>query len=169
MKYNVIVVLAGGIKDNGQLPESAKERIKVAKELFDAGSSSRILMSGKWSKSRENDLPLFTEAEAMVQYALSLGIPKKALYKEENSHDTLSNVHSVLHLFLKPNKWNKVIFVTSDFHLKRLKYIISALFPKSYTVQYATAKTSITNTKWFWWQMRENSWLISQWFFQYKS
>lgn len=123
MKYDVIVVLAGGITNQETLPESVKKRILLAKKFYDQKASPRILMSGKWSKYWDYIPPQHTEAMLMRQYAVSLGLPKSSILIEEHSQNTFENAFYVSKLFLEPRLWKKVLVVTSDFHINRAQYI----------------------------------------------
>jgi uncharacterized SAM-binding protein YcdF (DUF218 family) len=142
MQSDVIVVLAGGITDDGMLPVVVKKRIDLAKKLFDAGLAKKILMSGRWSVYRESHLPPRTEATAMAEYAQQLGVSPSAILKEEQSNTTLKNAYFVKKLFLQPNQWRRLVVVTSDFHLPRTKYIFSTLLGAEYQIAYRAAKTN---------------------------
>ncbi len=135
---DVIVVLAGGIRANGALPEGVKLRVQVAVQLFHQQQASKMIMSGKWSLFRQT-IPPFTEAEAMARYAWSLGVPEAAILKEEQSNNTTSNAFYTLEKFLKPNHWKKVIVVTSDYHLLRAKFIFDNFLGPDYQLQYVAA------------------------------
>lgn len=152
--YDVIIVLAGGIRDSGELPESVHQRIHKAKELFDAQVATRVIMSGRWSQSR-NRTPPTTEAEAMSLYAQVIGIPEKFIHKEEHSQNTAGNAfYSTTH-FLKPNNWKKVVVVTSDFHLPRTQYIFNKFLGPEYSIRYESARTTFSVKKLLKWQLSE--------------
>lgn len=136
MKYNVIIVLAGGITNQETLPESVKKRVLLAKKLYDRKLSSRILMSGKWSGYWDYLPPQHTEAELMRQYAISVGLPKSAILVEEHSQSTFENALYVSKLFLEPHRWKDVVVVTSDFHINRAKYIFEQLLKNTYTLNF---------------------------------
>jgi uncharacterized SAM-binding protein YcdF (DUF218 family) len=138
MRSDVIIVLAGGIRVTGALPQSVLLRIKTAHKLFQQNRASRILMAGKWSLFLKQTPPM-TEAAAMAKYALSLGVPKKNLLKEEQSNNTTSNVFYIWKNFLKPNQWHKLIVVTTDSHLHRTKYIFDWLLGSDYQIEYVAS------------------------------
>ncbi len=144
MKYDVIIVLAGGITDEGYLPDGVQKRIEKAKELFEAKYAPRVLMSGKWSTYREKHQPPTTEAEAMKKHAQILGIPQKVIFKEEYSHNTESNALNCLEHFLTPNNWKKIIVVTSDFHLPRTRYIFNRLLGHQYQIMYVPTSSNMS-------------------------
>lgn len=167
MPYDVIIVLAGGITDDGQLPLSVKNRIHLAKELFSQHLASDIIMAGKWSKYREKHQPPRTEATAMVEYAQSIGLSPEVLHKEEQSHNTASNIKSVRTLFLEPYNWKRVIIVTSDFHLPRVRKIVDTQLSASFTVRYETAPASSNAFKRLKWHVSEKAALAANWFLEH--
>lgn len=123
--YNAIIVLASGIKDDGTLPQSAVDRIARAKKIFDGQVNSKIIMSGRWSLYRKKHQPMMTEAKLMKQVAIEMGVPASVILTEEESHTTNENIQNTIHNILKPNGWKKVAIVTSDFHISRVKKIVS--------------------------------------------
>ncbi len=161
MKYDVIIVLAGGIQDDGSLAVSVKKRIEKARLLFFHKKAPRILMTGKWSIGRTT--PVMTEARAMYNYARKIGIPKKAIYLEEKSNNTLTNIRFTMKYFLIPNKWKKIIIVTSDFHMYRTRLICMHVFGTSYNVMYVTAKTNASSFRKLQWYIKD---FLSALFFQ---
>lgn len=156
MKYDVIIVLAGGIQDDGSLPSSVKRRINRAKELFDKKLAPYIIMSGRWSAYREkHKQPPETEAEAMRKYAQEIGLPAGVLLKEEKSNNTISNVQHTLEDFLIPNNWKKIIVVTSDFHINRTRFIFDSLLTNDFHVCYQAASTDSNYWKRLLWKVKE--------------
>lgn len=152
--FDVIIVLAGGIRDNGELPKSVQQRIHKAKELFDSQLARNVILSGRWSLSRGSTPPR-TEAEAMFEYAQKIGIPATVLHKEENSQNTAGNAFYSATNFLIPNNWNKVVVVTSDFHLPRTKYIFDTFLGHEYSIRYESAPTDFSVKKWLKWKLSE--------------
>lgn len=127
-----IIVLGGGIKDDGSLPEEAKKRVEKGVELFKEGDS--LIMSGKWSFLEEKTFST-TEAQAMKAYALILGISEKNIFLEEQSQDTLGNAYFCKRIVEKQG-WDCLIVVTSKFHEKRASFIFERAFGKK--IEFAT-------------------------------
>ncbi len=132
---DVIIVLAGGIRVNGDLPQSVLLRVEAACKLFQEKRALKILMAGRWSLFLKQNPPT-TEAEAMKQYAISLGVPHEAILKEEASNNTTSNAFHVWKQFLRPQQWHNIIVITSDYHLRRTQYIFDWLLGPEYTITY---------------------------------
>lgn len=156
MKYDAIIVLGGGIKDDGSLPENQKRRVEKAIELFNKKLAARIVMSGKWSKARDiYDRPPQTEAHAMERYALDLGVSQKVIDREEKSCSTSENASYLLNDFLIPNNWRKLLIVTSEYHLKRAMYVFSQVIPSHFTLSYETSTSSFRVQYWIGWKIKD--------------
>lgn len=117
-KYNAILVLGRGIYKDGSIPNSAKATIRKAVELYNQKSSSNIIFSGKWSYKIDYTPPI-TEAEAMANYAKSLGLSEEAICIEKESVNTVFNLYNIKKQFLEPNDWYKVALVSLDPVYKR--------------------------------------------------
>lgn len=115
---DAIIVLGRGINPDGTLPIDAIFRVETAAKLFQEGKAPRLIMSGSWS-FHLSETPLRTEAAAMAEHAVSLGVPMPSIMLEEESKDTLTNAYFVKHLFLIPNAWRNVVVVTSEDHSQR--------------------------------------------------
>lgn len=143
MKYDAIIVLGGGINKDGSLPRVVKKRVDRAVELYKKGCASRLIMSGKWGVNSKITYPC-TEAEAMEEYAVLCGARRDDVLVEKKSQDTLGNAYWSKITFLKPAKWNKFVVVTSDFHVKRAKYIFSKVFGPEYRMSFVGVRTNFS-------------------------
>jgi len=132
---NLIIILAGGIYKNGTLKKSTKYRVEKGVKLFKKDKLSVLLMSGSWSFMLSYK-PVKTEAKAMQELAFKLGVPKNRILLEEKSNDTIGNAYFTKINFIANKKWNKIIIVTSKYHLKRTKYIFKKIFGLNYKVRF---------------------------------
>lgn len=136
MQFDAAIVLAGGITDNGGLPEGVKRRVALAHKLYRAKRVTAIILAGKWSTYWEHESPPHTEAALMYMHARALGVPAKVLYKEEHSQNTVDNIFYSMKLFLEPREWRKVLIITSDYHLARSKKICQRVLGDDYKVYF---------------------------------
>lgn len=143
MKYDAIIVLGGGINGDGYLPSIVKKRVSTAVDLYKKGRAPRLMMSGKWSVNSKITYPC-TEAEAMKEYAVLCGARRDNVLVETKSQDTLGNAYWSKITFLKPAKWHKFMVVTSDFHVKRAKYIFSKVFGQEYRMSFVGVRTNFS-------------------------
>lgn len=143
-----IVILGGGITKEGKLPENAKKKLRKAWQIFKKQKKAKILVCGKYSfLYPKNKIPKITEAEAMRDYLLKLGVPRQSIYLEKKSKDTIGNAYYAKKLFFIPKKEKKAIVVTSDFHLERVKFIFKKIFGKNYQLKFVTVPSPSRNKK----------------------
>jgi len=132
-----IVILGGGITKKGALPKEAKQRVEKAYQIFKRNPQSNILACGKYSFLYPKDkLPLRTEAEAIKEYLLKLGVPENKIFVEKKSKDTIGNAYYAKKLYFIPKKDKEVWVVTSDFHLERVKFIFEKVFGTKYKIKF---------------------------------
>jgi uncharacterized SAM-binding protein YcdF (DUF218 family) len=138
---DAIVVLGGGVDDQGGLPAVARTRVRRAVELFEQGIAPRIILSGRCGLSQEE--PAITEAAAMADHAAEIGVPREALLLEEESRDTLGNAFFTRERHLAPHGWRAVRVVTSDFHLSRAAWVFRKILGSGYDVAFASAASGL--------------------------
>ncbi len=122
-----------------------EERVMVAVKLYRDKRAPFILFSG--GKGKKEIVP---EAKIMKEMAISLGIPEEAILTEEESYNTTENVLcSMLILerkFLLQNI-NRLIVVSSPFHIQRLSLTISRYMPKWIEYSFCYDENSSTSKK----------------------
>lgn len=132
-----ILILGGGITKKGMLPKEAKQRVEKAYQVFKRNPQADILACGKYSfLYPKSKLPPRTEAEAIKEYLLELGVPEKKIYLEKKSKDTIGNAYYAKKLYFIPKKDREVWVVTSDFHLERVKFIFEKVFGPRYRLKF---------------------------------
>jgi uncharacterized SAM-binding protein YcdF (DUF218 family) len=141
-KKDAIIILGGGITEEGSLPDIPKFRADKGLELFKAGVADNIVISGRYGFLL-GYVPPTTEARIMKDYLVSLGANEKNIFLEEKSTDTIGNAYYAKQILLDKN-WKDVVVVTSDFHIERTKYIFSKVFGKDiFSVSYETAPSDL--------------------------
>ena len=120
-----IVVLGAGLKPDGSPSNILRERISCGAELYLAGASERILVSG--DHSREN----YDEANAMKDYMISRGIAANVVFTDHAGVDTYDTFYRAKEIFGA----ERIIIVTQDFHLPRAIFIARALGLDAYGVE----------------------------------
>jgi uncharacterized SAM-binding protein YcdF (DUF218 family) len=139
---DALVVLGGGLEPDFTLPAVARSRVERAVEAFEAGIAPRIILTGRCSLTAEPG-PV-TEARAMADAAVGLGVPPDALLLEEVARDTLGNAYFVRELFLKPRGWSSIRVVTSDFHLSRAAWCFRKILGPKYDFSFLSAFSGLT-------------------------
>ena len=143
MKKDAIVILGGGINSDGSLPNTSRNNVNKGIELFKKNVSDLIIMSGGISFQLTYKPPK-TEAKAMKDYAIQLGVPEDNILLEENSKDTIGNAYFTKIDFLKPNNLRNIVIVTSDFHMERTKYIFQKILGLKYQMDFVEAPSELT-------------------------
>lgn len=143
---DAIVVLAGGVNKDGSLPDLPKKRVERGVELFKAHKAPKIIMSGKYGFWLDyyKDVPPRSEAEAMKEYAVSLGVLEESIILEDTSKDTVGNAYFTKVNILEKNNWKKVIVVTSEFHLERTKFIFDTVLGPEYEIEYSYSEDGLS-------------------------
>jgi uncharacterized SAM-binding protein YcdF (DUF218 family) len=144
-RADALVVLGRGVDPDGSLPRLAKQRVERAAELYAWDVAPRLIFSGRCSLMTET-IPHQTEAAAMFDYAVSLGLPRDRLLVEEESRDTIGNAYFVLRRYLEPNDWSSIRVVTSDFHIQRTAWVFQKVLGLGYDVSFSPAPSELDHS-----------------------
>jgi uncharacterized SAM-binding protein YcdF (DUF218 family) len=144
-RADALVVLGRGVDPDGSLPRLAKQRVERAGELFGWQVAPRIIFSGRCSLMTDITCHQ-TEASAMLDYAVSLGLPREALLVEEESRDTIGNAYFVLRRYLEPNDWSSIRVVTSDFHIQRTAWVFQKVLGLGYDVSFSPSPSELDHS-----------------------
>jgi len=110
-----ILVLGCGLKNGGPSP-MLRDRLDRAIELYEAGASGTILVSG-------DDDGTYDEVTVMEGYCLAAGVPASAILADHSGFSTYDSVWRAKHVY----GMERVILVTQRYHLYRAVYIAGAL------------------------------------------
>ncbi len=118
-RTEAMVILGGGITppDSEHLQpdlNQATDRVWYGAQLYHAGRAPLIILSG----GRNPQLHTISEAAAMQQLLLDLGVPASAILLEERSRNTQQNAQFSTEL-LRQRGIQTVLLVTSAFHMTR--------------------------------------------------
>lgn len=137
---DVIVVLSG----------EETERVEYGVKLFKEGwaRKDKMILSGGpvvWK---------YTYASLMEEYAVHLGVPKKAILLEEKSTSTEENARFTKEI-LKRHGYTSLILVTSPYHSKRVFKIFKKIMGDEIKILSAPSEES-----WFkfkdWWKRKKD-------------
>ncbi len=107
------LVLGARVYKNGNLSLILKDRVVAALELYHKKKIKRFLLSG------DHGTKSYDEVNAMKNYLLRHGVPKKDIFLDHAGFDTYSSIVRAKKIFLVDN----VIIITQKFHLKRSVFI----------------------------------------------
>lgn len=132
---DVIIVLSGG-----------QGRVEKAAELYKEGYAPYIILSNaKESTSKSGD---------MLQTALALGIPQDVIYTENAAESTYQNADFTLPI-MKEHAFQSAIVVSSEFHMRRVKFLFDRVYKKSDIELTYVGSASGYNAK-RWWSDRKS-------------
>jgi SanA protein len=138
--YSVALVLGAGLWPDGSLTPILADRVAVAAELYHAGTVRKLLCSG------DNRFVDYNEPQAMLEYAVRLGVPEEDIvldYAGRRTYDSCYRARAIFGV-------ERMVVVTQRFHAARTLYLCNALGVdavavladrRSYSVQRVTWET----------------------------
>lgn len=125
-----VIIPGGGLTEKGTLPAWVKARFELA--LQSAGDTSVfILLSGgtvyKPPPLDPRGYPLF-ESRVGARYLSARGIEKDRILTEISSYDTIGNAYFARMIHTQPANLEKLLVVTSHFHLARTREIFNWIY-----------------------------------------
>jgi len=144
-KADVAIILGSGVDQAGNLTVSSKERLQEFLKYRKRFIMTPILLSGRWSgliKIR----PKLTGAKAMQKYLTQHGIAFKYIYLEDMSLDTIGNALFCKQIIKKHKQWQHLLIITSDWHIKRVKWIFQKVFNRQYKLAFLPALSKLGST-----------------------
>ena len=138
-----VIVPGAGLKPGGGPSVYLERRLAAARDLYDAGTVQKILVSGDAST------PYHDEPTAMRNWLVSQGVPGDAVIRDGaglDTHDTCVRAHDVYGV-------DRAIVVTQDYHLRRLLFSCEAAGIDAEGV--GVSATSVTPAQAVLWRLRE--------------
>lgn len=121
---DAILVLGARVWENGEPSAILKDRIQTGLDLYEAGSSDRLLMSG--DHGRDN----YDEVSAMKTFAIEQGIPSENIFMDHAGFSTYESLYRARDIF----QVKTVVIVSQQYHLYRALYIANHLGLTAYGV-----------------------------------
>ena len=133
-----LVVLAGGVGEDGLPHETVLRRLQRAAQLYKAhkaatGRGLSIVCNGggtthkpKWVDGSGYSVP---EAALMGRQLVQMGVSAEDIYAEGYSDDTIGNAFflRVMHADVRP-EWTRLRIITSEFQMERTRAIYGWVF-----------------------------------------
>lgn len=124
LKADCILILGAGVWEDGNPSQMLRDRLLQGIELYQAGASDRILMSG--DHGREN----YDEVNTMKNFAIDREIPSEHIFMDHAGFSTYDSMYRAKEVF----KAKKIIIVTQEYHMYRALYVAEALGLEAYGV-----------------------------------
>ena len=116
MTYDAIIVLSNLLDEHGELNAESQARLREAVSAFGEGLAPVMLTSG-WDYNGAYDQPI---ALAMRDFAVQeLGMAAESILSDPHSRDTVGDAYFTKVNFAVPRGWERVLLVTSQYHLAR--------------------------------------------------
>ena len=112
-QYDAIIVLGAQIKPDGTPSVQLGWRLEAAAEAY-RKKPVPVVVCG----ARGKDEPM-TEAEGMKKYLTGKGIPEKDILEDPASFNTRQNLKNAAALLADMSNVQRVLIVTSDYHVPR--------------------------------------------------
>jgi SanA protein len=139
----VAIVFGAGLYRDGTPTPVLKDRIDTAARLYFAGKVQVILMSG------DNRYLNYNEPGAMLEYAVSLGVPEQDIVLDYAGRRTYDTCYRALRIF----DVREAVVVTQSFHLPRALYTCNALGMKAIGVAAEIREYRVSSLAY--WNLRE--------------
>jgi uncharacterized SAM-binding protein YcdF (DUF218 family) len=124
---DVIVVFGARAYADGRCSDALADRVRTACLLYREGYAPRLLLSGGPGDGEVH------ETEAMRRLALRLGVPDQAILCDEQGLNSRATVRETVAL-MRENGWQRVLAVSHDYHLPRVKMAFHRAGQDVYTV-----------------------------------
>ena len=116
-QYDCILVLGCGVYSDGAPTPMLEDRLRRAVELYNAGASSKIIMSGDHGQKN------YDEVNTMREYAINNGVPAEDIFMDHAGFSTYESMYRAKEIFCAKN----ILVVTQKYHLYRALYITKQL------------------------------------------
>lgn len=119
-----IIVLGCQVRPDGSLSDMLHDRLYRSVELYQAGVSEKLLVSG------DHGGLYYNEVGAMKRFATDNGVPSENVFMDHAGFSTYETMYRAKEIF----QARKVVIVTQEYHLYRAVYIAKQLGMEAYGV-----------------------------------
>jgi uncharacterized SAM-binding protein YcdF (DUF218 family) len=123
------------------------DRATRASQVFRQGLAPLVVASGRRLR------PYAGVAELIEHDLIERGVPKDKILRVAHDADSTREEAIALAQVAKQKKWRSVIVVTSNFHTRRARYILSHVFPKDTKIRITGARDGNFDPE-RWWEKR---------------
>jgi uncharacterized SAM-binding protein YcdF (DUF218 family) len=131
-KADVIVAVGIGLRMDGSLSNLSQAVAQKAVDLYKDKFSPTIIFTGGFVQNST------TEAEAMRDYAIERGVPRKDTIIETNSVSTPANADETLKIIKKEN-FKSVLVVAQHIHARRVTFLFRKKLGDNHSLYWSSA------------------------------
>jgi len=123
---DAIIVVLGSINDKyGNISDIGLSRLDKGVEIYKQQYNAKILLTGGYSKGKKAaEHPYSYYAKQLI---MKKGVPEKDIIGLVMSKDTVEDAKLSVP-YLNKTDGRAIIVITSDFHMRRTKYIFNKVF-----------------------------------------
>lgn len=125
---DAIVVFGAAVWADGRPSDALRDRTHTALNLYRRGLAPTLVFSGGKSPTAP-----VSEPEAMQRMALDDGVPLDAIVLDETGVNTAATVAAAASM-ARARGWGRVLMVSHDYHLARIKLACARQGLRAYTV-----------------------------------
>jgi|SRR3989344_1823599 len=144
MKYDTVVLLSHKLNPDGSMTSQGISRLNGCVDLYRKNIASTITVSGNYTRKRyDNNNVKDSDFYIYIKdYLISKkNIPSKNVFLEMVSLDTIGNAVFTKKDIVLPNGWKKLIILSNDYHMNRVKKIFNFVFGDGYELLFYGVKT----------------------------
>jgi uncharacterized SAM-binding protein YcdF (DUF218 family) len=127
--YDAILIPGGGVQADGTPPPWVRERLDLAAAM--RGNAFLLTMSAgtvhKPPPLSSDGFPVY-ESVASARYLMKKGVPSDFILYETCSWDTIGNAYFSRVIHVNPACFQRLLVITSEFHLPRTKAIFEFVY-----------------------------------------
>lgn len=124
MDADCIIVLGAGVRSDGTPSWMLEDRLIIGKQLYDAGASDKLLMSG------DHGTKEYDEVNTMKNYLVEQGVSSEDVFMDHAGFETYDSMYRAKEIFGA----KKIVIVTQKYHLYRAMYIAESMGMEAYGV-----------------------------------
>ena len=121
-RFDCILILGAKVFDDGSVSAMLADRLDRGIELYFAGVSGKILVSG------DHGTQGYDEVNAMKEYCVLRGVPEEDVFMDHAGFSTYESIVRAKKVF----KCESVMIVSQRYHLFRALYIASSIGLRAY-------------------------------------
>jgi vancomycin permeability regulator SanA len=130
-----IIILSHRLNRNNSLTEQCTQRLDKGIEEYKNGKGASITMAG--DLCYQIKIPTLPVGEQMKYYAIARGVEKRKIYVDNLSLNTVSQAIFLKKNLILPQHWKKLLIVTHNYHLSRVKEIFNFIYGDGFQLNYA--------------------------------
>lgn len=111
-ELDCILVLGCGVRENGEPSLMLQDRLEMGLQLYEAGVSPKLLMSGDHGRTD------YDEVNTMKDYVMERGVPSDDVFMDHAGFSTYESMYRAREVFGA----DRILIISQEYHLYRAVY-----------------------------------------------